>query len=124
VSIPEPLLAADLVFHNLEFGTVQDRYGFAAWARTIGDVYPDFAVGIDGIRFDGGVATIRLHEIGRQTQRVEPSAAPVFGIVIMRVINGRIAELWSNDDEFGRLHEKATRASRLDRRVSAGAQQG
>ena len=63
VAILEPLLAGDFTLHNFDFGSVQDRHGFLAWARIIGGAYPDFAVGIVGVRFEGNVAFIRFHEL-------------------------------------------------------------
>jgi ketosteroid isomerase-like protein len=95
----EQLLAPDLTLHNVDYGSTQDRRGFVAWARTIGDSYPDFAVTVDDVTCRGDVATVRFHE------GADDRAAN--GVVRARVVGRRIDEMWSNYDEFGLLHQRA-----------------
>ncbi len=109
VSILEPLLGSDFTFHNSEFGSVQDRRGFLAWARTIGGAYPDFAVGIDSVRFAADVAWIEFHEMTSEARG--RARGPRTGMVIVRVADGRITDLWSNYEEFGLLHDRARRSA-------------
>ena len=110
VAILEPLLADDFTFHNLDFGSVQDRLGFLAWARTIGGAYPDFAVGIDRIRFAADLAWIEFHEMSSDA-RGHGRGGSRTGTVIVRVVEGRITDLWSNYEEFGLLHDRARRSA-------------
>jgi predicted SnoaL-like aldol condensation-catalyzing enzyme len=102
----ERLLAPEFVFHNLTFGSKQDRHGFLGWATLIGDSYPAFRVGIDDVRVAGAVAVVRFHEAGADGAAAGPGSTPVAGEVIVRVDSGRIVELWSNYDEFGMLHDR------------------
>jgi hypothetical protein len=113
IAILEPVLARDFTFHNADFGTIQDRDGFLAWARIIGGAYPDFAVGVDGVQFEENVAVIRFHELRVDDRDLRRHGTPM-GTVIMRVVDGRITDLWSNYEEFGLLHDRASR------RASAG----
>ena len=97
----ERLLGPNLRFHNAIDGSVQTRRGFLAWARLIGDTYPQFGFVIDHAAIDGDVATARFHERDRTLEDTV-----VTGTVALRVIHGQIVELWSNYDEFGLLHER------------------
>jgi hypothetical protein len=106
IAILEPVLDRDFTFHNVDFGTIQDRHGFLAWARIIGGAYPDFAVGVDGVRFEENVAVIRFHELRVDDRDLRRHGTPM-GTVIMRVVDGRITDLWSNYSEFGLLHDRA-----------------
>ena len=103
----EGLLASDASIHDVDLELTQDRVGFLAWARIIAESYPNYAVSIDDVRFDGEVATVRFHE---NTDGVEgirtPSSVAESGVVVVRVVDERIVELWSNYDEFGLLHQR------------------
>jgi hypothetical protein len=108
----EPLLAPALVFHNVEYGSRQDRAAFLAWATTIGNSYRDFAISIDDVQLDGEVVTVRFHEDGKDAHGVPTSgAADLPGVVRMRVVARQIVEMWSNYDEFGLLRNRALAAA-------------
>jgi predicted SnoaL-like aldol condensation-catalyzing enzyme len=97
----ETLLAPDFTFHNSDNGFVQDRRGFLAWTRILGDTFPEFTIAVDEIRTDGDVATIRFHVTGAgdaSNDRCERGE-----VASIRVVDHRIVEIWSNYDEFG-LH--------------------
>jgi hypothetical protein len=108
----EPLLGPAFVFHNVEYGAIQDRAGFLAWAAIIGDSYAGFAISLDGAQFEEDVATVRFHQRGNDADTTEtPGAAGVTGVVRMRIVARQIVEMWSNYDEFGLLQNRSPSAA-------------
>jgi hypothetical protein len=115
----ERLAAKNLTFHNTDYGSTQKRGGFLAWARLIGDAYPDFFVSIDRISFDDDVVTMWFHEDGRfpatgvvTSGVVTSGVAASSGVVRLRIAHRSIVEMWSNYDEFGLLRQRPTEAVR------------
>jgi hypothetical protein len=67
--------------------------------------YPDFAVGIDRVQFAADVAWIEFHEMTSDARGRGGGSRT--GMVIVKVADGRITDLWSNYEEFGLLHDRA-----------------
>ena len=104
----EPIVVPKFVFHNVEYGSLEDRACFLAWATIIGNSYTDFAISIDYVQLAGAVVTVRYHENRNDAHGPRTSgAAGVTGVVRVRVVARQIVEMWSNYDEFGLLHDRA-----------------
>jgi predicted ester cyclase len=107
------LAAKDFTFHNTNYGSMQERAGFLAWARLIGAAYPDFFLSIDRTLFDNDVVTIWFHEdTGFTVQMVSSGVRVPSGVLRLRVHHGSIVEMWSNYDEFGLLRQRPVQAVR------------
>jgi hypothetical protein len=100
------LLARNFSFHRLDFGTVQDRHGFLAWARLIGDAYLNVAVVVDDVSVKSGVAVVRFHTEMCDGSAIEGPSTGAAGVVLLRSVDDQIVGLWSDYEEFGLLHER------------------
>ena len=104
----EGLVADDFTLHYTEYGAMQHRRGFVAWARLIGAAYPDFIVSpvrvlVDRRPGDHVVPrAVRGHDRRRRTwgQRCVGCREVAYHTRVD-------CRMWSNYDEFGVLRQRA-----------------
>jgi steroid delta-isomerase-like uncharacterized protein len=99
-AVAEALLAEDVVWHHPTWGEQRGRQALLEAIREIRAAYPDLVVTVQHIVAEGDLVAIHWSITGthRQPFRGEaPSAQRLTweGMVLHRVVAGRIAEMWS-----------------------------
>ena len=104
------LLAPDFVLHPSGGGEPVDREGFMRLQETRTSAFPDVTHEFDAQLAEGELVATRMTQYG--THRAEYMGVPasgtrtrMTGIVIHRVVGGRVAEAWPSPDFFGLLRQ-------------------
>lgn len=109
VAVLDELLTADYVDHNLAQGLQQGPTGLGQFVQFSGAVFPDNHLTIEDMLAEGDKVTVRWTSYnthsGAEFYGIPPSGKRVVltGTTIYRLIDGKVAELWHNEDLLGML---------------------
>jgi len=106
----DELLAPNFVNHNASPGEKPGREGHKEAAISIINAFPDIKFTIEDMIAEGDKVVVRLTFSGThrsQFMGIPPTnkRATVQEIAIVRIVNGKIAEEWTNSDSLGMLQQ-------------------
>ena len=109
-SLLDQLLAPDFVDHHPILGTTPDRSGQHQAVTMILNGMPDHRVTVQHLLAEGDLVADRWTSIGTHTGEIfgiQPTnkTLSVSGIDILRIENGKIKEVWHEEDNLGFMQQ-------------------
>jgi steroid delta-isomerase-like uncharacterized protein len=110
LDLVDELLAPDFVDHNPHGGTTRDREGYKNFIRQVRSAFPDLQNTDEDLIAEGDKVVSRWTT--RATHQGDWMGAPPTGnqvegtgIIIWRIVEGKVVERWNNYDALGLLRQ-------------------
>lgn len=108
LALVDELVAADIVTHSAPPGLAPGREGIKQWVAIFHQAFPDISTRTEDVIVEGDKVVDRYS--GGGTHQGEFFGIPptgkrgsTTGIVIFRIADGKIVELWGNSDDLGMM---------------------
>jgi predicted ester cyclase len=100
LDVADEIVAADLVWHNTEINSIDALKQTLTASRA---EFPDLRITTEDLVAEGDKVAVRMTVRGTHLPTGKQTTSTAIGIV--RIADGKIVEVWVNEDVLGRLEQ-------------------